>query len=145
MHTYPTHETSPATNEGFLRRYARRMLRDVHSARSSQALPVVRRVHAAGVVDSKRLADLYHVRASLQLKHMFRTLAKELGYATWEACKRDVDRLPPGVLDRFRMDLGLFGDYNKIWFSDEDSARQWQAKHGGHVVVYGSQAAVVTG
>lgn len=145
MHTYPSHETSSASNVEFLRRYARRMLRDVHSARSSQALPFIRRVHAAGVVGSERLIDLYHTRASLQLKHMFRTLARELGYATWEACKRDVDRLPPSVLDRFRMDLGIFGDYNKIWFSDEISARQWQATHGGHVVLYGSQAVVMTG
>jgi hypothetical protein len=121
------------------------MLRDVRSARSSQALPVVRRVHATGVVDGVRLTDLYHARASLQLKHMLRTLARELGYATWEACKRDADRMPPSALDRFRLDLGVFGDYNKIWFADEISAQQWQAAHGGYVVAYGNQAVVMTG
>jgi hypothetical protein len=120
------------------------MLRDARSDHPSKALPIIRRVHSAGILPTPRLTDLYQARESLQLKHILRTVAAELGYATWDACKHDVDRQPSSVLDRFRLDLGGFGDYNQIWFSNESTAQEWQREHGGHVVVYGSQAVVMT-
>lgn len=135
---------SPSSNTDFLRRYARHMLRDARSDRPSTSLPVIRRIHSAGALPVPRLSDLYHARGSLQLKHMLRTVAAELGYATWDECKRDVDRQAPGVLDRFRVDLGAFRDCNQIWFSNEIAAQQWQKEHGGHMVVYGGQAVVMT-
>ncbi len=75
---------------------------------------------------------------------MFRTLARELGYTAWDECKRDVDRRSLEVLDRYRMDMGAFGDFHRIWFSNENAAHQWQRENGGRVIVYGSQAAVIT-
>lgn len=144
MHSSFPVDESLSSNSDFLHRYARRMLRAARSTHTSVALPVVRRVYTAGILPWPRLADLYRERNTLQLKHMFRTLAIELGYAAWDECKRDVNRRSPDVLDRFRMDLGEFGDYNRIWFSDEASARRWQSENGGHVVVYGNQAAVMT-
>ncbi|OON59153.1 hypothetical protein B0920_24865 [Massilia sp. KIM] len=141
----PSHAASTAdTNTDFLRRYARRMLRDAHSPHPSKALPVVRRVHAARATAAGRVTDLYHARATLQLKHMYRTIAVELGYADWDACKRDVDRHAPEMLDRFRLDLGAFGDYEQVWFPDAPSAQAWQREHGGRVVVYGRQAVVMS-
>jgi hypothetical protein len=137
-------KTSSTSNADFLRRHARNLLRDVRSDHPSKSLPIIRRVHSAGIAPTRRLPDLYHTRESLQLKHMLRTVAVELGYATWDACKRNVDRQPPSVLDRFRLDLGGFGDYNQIWFSNESAAQEWQREHGGHVVIYGSQAVVMT-
>jgi hypothetical protein len=131
------------TNIDFLRRYARRMLREARSPQPSKALPIVRRVHAARAAPAGRVTDLYHARETLQLKHMFRTIAVELGYADWDACKRDVDRHPPEMLDRFRLDLGAFGDYEHVWFSDAPSAQAWQREHGGKLVVYGKQAVVM--
>lgn len=140
----PSHPSaSSETNTDFLRRYARLMLRAARSEHPSKALPVVRRVHAARAVPAERVTGLYHARDTLQLKHMFRTLAAELGYESWDACKRDVDRQPPEMLDRFRLDLGAFGDYEHIWFSDLPSAQTWQREHGGRVVSYGSQAVVM--
>lgn len=133
----------PDTNTDFLRRYARGMLRSVHSDQPSKALPIVRRVHAAGKTPDERVTQLYHARTALQLKHMFRTLAAELGYATWDACKRDIDRRPPEVLDRFRLDLGAFGDHEQIWFADQRTAAAWQREHGGRMVEYGKQAVVM--
>lgn len=144
MHS-PSHQTrSPGSNTDFLRRYARRLLREIRSDQASRAMPVLRRVHAARVVPVERLTDLYRSRNTMQLKHMLHTLAAELGYANWDACKHDVDLRPPEALDRFRFDLGAFGDYEHIWFSDAPAARQWQQEHGGHVVVYGNQAVVMT-
>lgn len=135
---------SDQSKADFLRRLARRMLRDAHSDQPSAALPVVRRVHAAGILPQARLSGLYHARAGLQLKHMLRTLAAELGYACWADCKRDIERQPAAVLDRFRVDLGAFGDFNQVWFADQDAALRWQRENGGHLVAYGRQAVVMT-
>ena len=131
------------TNTDFLRRHARGMLRSAHSDQHSKALPIVRRVHAARAFPMPRLTELYHARAKLQLKHMFRTLAAELGYANWDACKRDIDRRPSEMLDRFRLDLGAFGDHEHVWFADQPTAAAWQRQHGGRMVVYGSQAVMM--
>ena len=141
----PSHPSALSeTNTDFLRRYARLMLRAARSEHPSKALPIVRRVHAARAAPAERVTELYHGRETLQLKHMFRTLAIELGYDSWDACKRDIERRPAEMLDRFRLDLGAFGDYEHIWFSDAPAAQAWQRKHGGRVVVYGSQAVVMT-
>jgi hypothetical protein len=135
---------STTSNTDFLRRYARRLLRDAHSNHLSKALPVIRRVQAARVLPIPRLTDLYHARESLHLKHMLRMIATELGYAAWADCKHDIDHQPPAILDRFRVDLGAFGDYNQVWFSSEETAEQWRKENGGHLVVYGWQAVVMT-
>ena len=143
MRLHPHRNTLPDTNTDFLRRHARGMLRSAHSDQPSKALPIVRRVHSAAAVTGSRVTALYHARTTLQLKHMFRTLAAELGYATWDACKRDIDRRPPEVLDRFRLDLGAFGDHEQIWFADKPSAAAWQREHGGRMVEYGNQAVIM--
>lgn len=143
MHSLSHPTTSSDTNTDFLRRYARLMLRAARSEHPSKALPILRRVHAARAVPAGRVTELYHARDTLQLKHMFHTLAIELGYAGWDACKRDIDLRPAEKLDRFRLDLGAFGDYEHVWFSDAPAARAWQREHGGRVVVYGSQAVVM--
>jgi hypothetical protein len=144
MHTDSSVNTSILANTDFLRRYARNLLRNAHANHPSKSLPVLRRVHAAESYPIPRLTDLYHARLSLRLKHVLHTIAVELGYATWAECKRDVDHQPSALLDRFRVDVGTFGDFNKLWFRDIPSAQAWQAQHGGHVVVYGTQAVVMT-
>ncbi len=144
MHFSCPPHSSPQSNTDFLRRHARRMLRDAHSDHPSKALPVLRRMQAVGVASTERLSESYQSRASLQLKHMLRTLAAELGYASWADCKQEIDRLPSTLLDRFRVDLGAFGDYNQLWFADAAVAQQWQRENGGHVVAYGTQAVVMT-
>lgn len=143
MRLHSPRNTQLETNTDFLRRHARGMLRSAHSEQPSRALPVVRRVHAARALTNERLSELYRQRETLQLKHMFRTLAAELGYASWDACKRDIDRRPPEVLDRFRLDLGAFGDHQHIWFADKDGAAAWQRQHGGRMIEYGAQAVVM--
>ncbi|GAB3628608.1 hypothetical protein [Pandoraea terrae] len=119
------------------------MLNDVHGDRASSALPVLRRVLAAGVTPHAKLTALFAEREALQLKHMLHTLAAELGFARWEACKAAIDQTDGAMLDRYRFDLGAFGDYEKTWFPDEATAREWQREHGGYVVRYGSQAVAI--
>jgi len=83
MRHHSHRNTTLETNTDFLRRYARRLLHGAHSAQPSTALPIVRRVHGAQAIAATRLTELYHARETLQLKHMFCTLAYELGYASW--------------------------------------------------------------
>lgn len=132
------------TNTDFLRRYARRLLREVHAPQASRALPVLRRLLGQRVLPWQSLSDCYRNRETVQLKHVLRTVAAELGYADWAACKQDVDRHPAELLDRFRVDLGAFGDYHRLWFSTPEEAQRWQAEHGGRVIAYGKQAMVIS-
>lgn len=63
MHLHPHRAATPDTHTDFLRRYARGMLRCVHSDQPSKALPIVRRVHAAAATGS-RVTELYHARTT---------------------------------------------------------------------------------
>lgn len=130
-------------NSEFLRRYARRLLRDARSDAPSRTLPVLRRIVAARVTPEIRLTELHAVRASLQLKHVLHTLARELGFASWECCKHEINDRPSAVLDRYRLELGMFGDYRQNWFADEQTAIDWQRRNGGYLVRVGSQVAAI--
>ena len=143
MRFKPQHQHSSTPNADFLRNYARIMFRDARSEQPSKALPIARRIHAAGILPFQRLTDLYRHRESLQLKHLLRTIAVELGFPTWDACKRNVDSLPTTVLDRFRLDLGGFNDYEQIWFPSQSAAQEWQREQGGRIVAYGNQAVIL--
>lgn len=130
-------------NSEFLRRYARRLLRDARSDEPSRTLPVLRRIVAARVTPEIRLTELHAVRATLQLKHVLHALARELGFSSWEACKREIDNRPPAVLDRYRLELGMFGDYEQNWFADEGTAIDWQRENGGYLVKVGRQVVAI--
>lgn len=126
----------------FLRRHARRLLRAAHSD-ASRALPVLRRIAAAGVIPAHTLTELFAERESVRLKHVLNLLAVELGYADWAACKHDVDSRPSFDLDALRFDAGCFGDFATNWFADHAAARAWQAAHGGYLVRYGAQTVAI--
>jgi hypothetical protein len=132
-----------ATNSEFLRRYARRLLRDARAPEASKAMPVLRRIVAVRLVPEMRLTDLYASRTTLQLKHLLHMLARELGFPAWEVCKREIDCCDTKMLDRYRLELGMFGDYEKNWFVDIDTALAWQGEHGGYLVRYGKQAVAI--
>lgn len=137
----PVH--SDLTNTEFLRRHARRLLRRAHADSTSTAMPVVRRLLAAGVSRAETLTELHETRASVQLKHVLNMLAVELGHFGWDACKLVLDTREPAVIDRYRFDAGAFGDYEKVWFANDAQAREWQREHGGYVVGYGDQAVAI--
>ena len=134
---------SHLSNSDFLRRYARHLLRDARSLETSKSLPVLRRIIAMKVMPELRVTDLYAVRVSLQLKHVLHTLAKELGYGAWELCKKEIDLCDAAKLDRYRLELGMFGDFQQNWFADEASALDWQKVNGGYLVAYGSQTVAI--
>ena len=130
-------------NTSFLRRYARRLLRDVREGGTARALPILRRLIAQKITPELRLQELYAVRNSIQLKHMLHLLARELGFAAWERCKDEIDRYPASLLDRYRLDLGMYGDYQQNWFASRDLADAWQAEHGGYLIQYGRQVVAI--
>lgn len=127
------------SNSDFLRRYARRLLRQARADEPLKTLPVLRRIIATQVMPELRVTDLYPVRASIQLKHVLHMLARELEFSAWEVCKHSIDSMPAAVLDRYRLELGMFGDYEKNWFPDMETARAWQQQNGGYLVRYGRQ------
>ncbi|MBP0600448.1 hypothetical protein J8I26_20220 [Herbaspirillum sp. LeCh32-8] len=130
-------------NSDFLRRYAKRMLRAARADGRSEALPVLRRIVAAQVTPEISLAELHPLRASLQLKHVLHTLARELGFPSWESCARQVDAKPSSLLDRYRFELGMFRDFETNWFPDMNAAQGWQREHGGYLIAYGNQAVAI--
>jgi hypothetical protein len=137
----PVH--SDLTNSEFLRRHARRLLRRAREDTMSAALPVVRRLLAAGVTRVETLAELHQTRADIQLKHVLNMLAVELGHVGWDACKPVLDTREPAIIDRYRFDAGAFGDYEKVWFANAAEAREWQREQGGYIVEYGDQAVAI--
>lgn len=87
----PSFANSGLTNTEFLRRHARRLLRRAHADDTSMAMPVLRRLLAAGVTRAETLAELHKTRAEVQLKHVLNMLAVELGHFGWDACKPVLD------------------------------------------------------
>lgn len=130
-------------NSDFLRRYARRLLRDARSFESSKSLPVLRRIIAMKVMPELRVTDLYSVRTTIQRNYILHTLAKELGYAAWELCKQDIDACDTAKRDRYRLELGMFGDFQQNWFSNKATALDWQKENGGYLIAYGSQTVAI--
>lgn len=142
------HQTEPGfgnaiANSDFLRRYAKRLLRAARADGRSEALPVLRRIVAMQVTPEISVAELFPLRASLQLKHVLHTLARELGFPSWESCSRQVDAKPPELLDRYRFELGMFRDFQTNWFPDMGAAQGWQREHGGYLIAYGRQAVAI--
>jgi hypothetical protein len=134
---------SVSTNTEFLRRHARRLLCRARAESTSTAMPVLRRLLAAGVMRDATLAQLHENRAETQLKHVLNMLAVELGHFGWDACKAAIDTQAPAVIDRYRFDAGAFGDYEKIWFASAAESREWQRENGGYIVEYGDQAVAI--
>ncbi|WP_044041432.1 hypothetical protein [Caballeronia insecticola] len=135
--------SSSISNSDFLREHARRLLRHARDGDTSASMPVLRRLLATKLTRAERLADLHATRADLQLKHLLAMLAAELGYASWDACKLDIDGQPHAVIDRYRLDAGAFNDFEKNWFANEAEALDWQRVHGGYIVRYGEQAVAI--
>jgi hypothetical protein len=143
LEQFRTDAGEPCRNSEFLRRHARRLVRDGRAHQPSKALPVLRRVIDAGLMPELAVTDLYNVRETLQLKHILHTLARELGFASWDACKQEIDHCDTVVLDRYRFEQGKFGDFAQNWFPDEPTARAWQQENGGYIVNYGKQAVAI--
>lgn len=138
--------SSPATDTlDRVLHHARRLHRAARSASISAAMPVVRRIHAAGLFPHLRVAGLYRARASLQRKHVLRMLAVEAGHASWEAYRDVLPGLSPEAVSPWHVAERLSAGLN-LWFPNEAEARAALGdavtllKYGHQVVVDGEQA-----
>ena len=140
--SFPAAPDSPATASTLDRvlHHARRLHRSARSSSISAAMPVIRRIHAAGLFPELGVTRLYRARASLQRKHVLRMLAIEAGHASWEAYHAALPTLAPEAIVPWHLSEHLAAGLN-VWFSNEAEAR---AALGDAVALmrYGTQIVV---
>ncbi len=130
------------TAADLVRRQARRLQRASQSESIADAMPALRRVHAAGVLPDLALGTLYRERRALKRKHFLRALAVEAGFPDWERFRPHLDSMPPEDFEHFKVSDEWFVFLNS-WLSNKTQARSFAAAHGGRVLRVGTQAVVV--
>ena len=132
----------PTTALDLVLRQARRLHRAAQAGPLLQAMPALRRAHAAGALPGRSLSALFRERQQLQRKHFLRTLAVEAGYLDWERYRPTLASLPPQAVDHLKVADGWHAFLNH-WFSTEIEARDHARRHGGTVHRVGTQAVVI--
>ena len=102
--------------------HARRLHLSARSTSISAAMPVVRRIHAAGLFPELGVAALYRKRAQLQRKHLLHALAVEAGHVRWEGYRDALRTLTPEQVTQAHMTDRWPASIN-VWFSNEAQAR----------------------
>lgn len=125
-------------------REAKRLHRAATSDSAAAALPVLRRLLAAGVAPTQALPSLYRVRGAVQRKHILRTLALEAGHETWEEFCRALPLLDVQQLEQATL-AQRGASTLKLWFANEADAKRFAAQHGGQAMRVGRQAVVLPG
>lgn len=127
-----------------VRREAKRLHRAATSNSLAAALPVLRRLLAAGAITNSTLPGLFRRRHIVQRKHVLRTLAVEAGSPSWEAYRRTLDHEDVRHLASSAIvEMGC-AKLN-LWFSSEPDAARFALQHGGRVVRVGMQACALRG
>lgn len=85
-------------------RQARRLHLAAKGGGISSAMPVLRRVHAAGLFPDESLAALFRRRATFKRKHFLRLLAMESGFPDWARFRPVLRCWPPQALDHFKVE-----------------------------------------
>lgn len=133
--------TSNSSSQIVLRE-ARRLHRCASSDSLADALPVLRRLLAAQAVPGDTLPNLFRNRASVQRKHVLRTLAVEAGYRSWEDYSRALPRIDPQALAQSLGSVRSAANL-KLWFTSEVEAVRFASLHGGLAARVGNQAVVL--
>jgi hypothetical protein len=123
-------------------REAKRLHRAATSDALSTALPVLRRLLAAGALPCATLPELYRRRQAVQRKHILRTLAVEAGFGNWESYRPSLAGNDAALLAQLAVQESG-GSHLNLWFSDEAQAQAYAAVHGGRAVRVGQQAVVL--
>ncbi|MDP2560424.1 hypothetical protein [Psychrobium sp. 1_MG-2023] len=125
-----------------LLREAKKLHRAAKTGSISQALPVLRRLHATNVCYDQSITSLFKIRHTLQRKHFLRMLAIEAGYPSWEQYKPALLTTPTQDTDLASYTSDDISQLN-LWFSTQRQAREYAKENGGKVLAYGQQAVVV--
>jgi hypothetical protein len=137
----PTRAAQTSSMQVVLRE-AKRLHRAATSDSLSDALPVLRRLLAMGVVTAPTLPRLFGARDAVQRKHVLRALAREAGYRGWEEYRRELPLLDEHHIQQVAA-LQRGASTLKHWFSDEAAAMRFAAENGGRTVRVGKQAVVL--
>lgn len=133
---------NPFTSTQVVLREAKRLHRAARSDSLSTALPVLRRILAAGAVAATTLPDLFRRRHVVRRKHVLRTLAFEAGHPSWEGFCPTLAKMDSRQLEQFAVVENGFANLN-LWFSSEPEALKYATQHGGRAVRVGMHAVVL--
>ena len=137
---------SPSEALTELARHAKQLQRTAQYGRKADCLPVSRRLIRTQVISHLTLPALYRQREQVQRKHLYRLLAIEAGFDSWEACRANlVSKMASGSEP---VNLGLLHaplkhSYPNLWFANPEEAHRYTAEHGGQVYTYGQHAVVL--
>ncbi|RJG38607.1 hypothetical protein [Motilimonas pumila] len=124
---------------------ARKLHRAAKNGAISEALPAIRRLHAAGASPLEKVSDIYHSRHQLQRKHFLRMLALEAGFSSWQTYLPTLKRLPDDSPSQNIMaHNGEHIAKLNLWFATQQQAQDYAQTHGGQAFSYGHQGVVVT-
>ncbi|MBT0963681.1 hypothetical protein [Denitromonas iodatirespirans] len=139
MPASPTHDLPLAHRA---RREAKRLCKAARSDTLTDALPALRRLHAAKLFGDLSLSTLHRQRAQVRLKHCLTTVARESGFDDWPAVLTSRNTALPEAAVHWGLRAADL-PYPNRWFSSHAEARAWQAANGGQLVPYGTQAVVL--
>ena len=108
----------------------------------SHSLPVLRRLLNTQVFTNLSLTELKRNTTMIKRKHLLQLLAAESGYRSWADFKQHIVNLPEGTRIPSSIALRNAG-YPVLWFPNTSEATLYTKNHGGKVVAFGHQAAVV--
>jgi hypothetical protein len=138
----PQSRGDATTSTQVVLREAKRLHRAATSGSLSAALPVLRRILAAGAVPTTTLPNLFGRRDTVQRKHVLRTLAYEAGHMNWEEYRPTLAHADGRQLEQFSVLEKGYANLN-LWFSSESEAQRFATQHGGRAVRVGMQAVVL--
>jgi hypothetical protein len=136
---------SPSEALAELSKQAKRLQRVAQYGRKADAIPILRRLIRTQVISHLTLPALYRQRVQVQRKHLYRLLAKEAGFDSWETWRVDLkSKIEAGD----ELELGLLyspmkNSYPNLWFASVEEASRYTAEHGGQIHRYGEQAVVL--
>ena len=143
--TSNNYDTKTQTSEHLLKQLsfeAKKLHRLCFSDKKSSVLPVLRRILQQNVLTNLSLVELFTKRNMIQRKHLFQLLALESGFSSWAQLKQNLTQNANTQINHFGIELKQCGHLN-LWFSNLDSATEFQAEHGGQTIQVGEQAVVI--
>jgi hypothetical protein len=115
------------------------LLKDIRSDDPLRARRAADRLRALPFFAPLEPDEIIERRDSIQLKHALAVIAAELGYATWNDCKRRLETPAADRLDPEAFFAKLGAAYLNRWFARYEEAREVLDAEGGYLFPYRHQ------
>jgi hypothetical protein len=115
------------------------LLKDLRCDDARRAERAAERFRALAYFSSHEPDVIVARRDSIQLKHALAVIAAELGYATWNDCKRRLDTPSHRRIDTERFFAAHGCGFLNRWFARYDEACASLEAHGGYLFPYRHQ------